>query len=62
MGCLFIILTFLAVWAIEFLATAGVIYLITLCFGFTFSWKIAFGIWLVIALLTTIYRKGVRGC
>ena len=54
-GCLLLILGFLALVGIELLVTTGVIYLITLCFGLAFSWKMAIGIWLVIALLTGIF-------
>ena len=57
-GCLLVIGLVLLVAVLEFFATAGIIYLITLCFGWAFSWKITFGIWLVIALLTTIFGKG----
>lgn len=58
MGCLIIALLFLVLAGLEFLATAGIIYLITLCFGLAFSWKITFGIWLIILLLTSIFRGG----
>lgn len=47
---LFIIL-FIALFAISWLLTCGIIYLITLCFGLTFSWIIATGIWLILLLL-----------
>lgn len=50
-----IVIIALAIFAVEYLLTAGIIYLITLCFGLAFSWKIATGIWLVIALLTGIF-------
>ena len=48
-----LILTYVASWII----TCGIIKLITLCFGLTFSWAIATGIWLVICLLTSIFKK-----
>ena len=32
--------------------TCGVYYLITLCFGLEFSWKIGAGIWLVLMLIS----------
>lgn len=37
--------------AISWAATAGIIWLISLCFPFTFSWKLATGIWLTICLI-----------
>ena len=36
------------------LITCGVIKVITLCFGLTFSWPVATGIWLVLLLLNQI--------
>lgn len=36
---------------ISWLAVCGLVKLITLCFGFTFSWLIATGIWLILILL-----------
>lgn len=38
----------------SWLATCGIIYLITLCFGLEFKWIIATGIWLVIFLIKLI--------
>ena len=43
---------------ISWIATCGVIYLITLCFGWGFSWLIATGIWLVIVfILKPIFKQ-----
>lgn len=39
-----------AVLGISWIAICGVIKLITLCFGLSFSWAIATGIWLVLLL------------
>ena len=50
-----ILLTIIA-YAISWLATCGLIKLITLCFGWTFSWLIATGIWLVLCLLKQCFR------
>ena len=36
---------------INWLVVCGLIKLITICFGFTFSWLIATGIWLILILL-----------
>lgn len=48
-----VILTYAASWII----TCGIIKLITLCFGLTFSWAIATGIWLILCLLCNIFKK-----
>lgn len=39
------------------LLTAGIFKLICLCFGLTFTWKVAAGVWLVLFLLGTIFRN-----
>ena len=44
------------VLGISWIATCGIIKLITLCFGLTFSWGIATGIWLILLLLGEIFN------
>ena len=46
-----ILIVFALALGISWLATCGIIKLITLCFGLTFSWPIATGIWLCLFLL-----------
>lgn len=53
LGCLIVLLTF----AITYFITCGIIYLITLCFGLTFSWLTATGIWLIMILLSSVFKK-----
>ncbi len=50
-GCLAAILALLVVCGISWLLTSGIIWLICLCFGWTFSWGIATGVWLILLLL-----------
>lgn len=45
------ILLFLVIAALNWLLTCGIIYLITLCFGWGFSLAIATGIWLILVLI-----------
>lgn len=45
--------TLAASWAL----TCGVLYLIALCFGLTFSLKIATGIWLCLGLLDSCFKS-----
>lgn len=47
-------------YGLSWIITCGIIKLITLCFGYVFSWKIATGIWLVICLLRTIFHVTVN--
>ena len=41
------------------LITCGVIKVITMCFGWTFSWPVAIGIWLVMCLLKSVFKSNV---
>lgn len=50
-----LISTILATIIARWLITCGIVKLICLCFGFSFSWAIATGIWLVIIILRTIF-------
>ena len=50
-GALVILFMILIVGGISWILTCGIIKLITLCFGLTFSWAIATGIWLVLMLI-----------
>lgn len=47
---IFAILIHILLYAISWICTCGIIKLITMCFGWTFSWLIATGIWLIICL------------
>ena len=51
--CLAVIIAFI----LDFFITIGVIKLITMCFGLTFTWSIAIGIYLILGLL-----KGLFAC
>lgn len=56
-GCLAVIGIYILLWAISFLISAGVMWLICWAFAWSFSWKIVFGIWLVMCLLTSIFKS-----
>ena len=43
-------------YGLSWIVTCGVIKLITLCFGWTFKWSIATGIWLIMCLLQTVFK------
>lgn len=47
---------FLGLAAISWIITCGIIKLITVCFGWTFSWAWATGIWLVMFLLRATFN------
>lgn len=60
LGIVAAIVIFLAVGAISWLATCGIIKLITLCFGWKFSWAWATGIWLIMFLLSSTFKTTVK--
>lgn len=47
----------LAIFAISWICTCGVIALICMCFGWTFSWAIATGIWMIMCLARTVFSN-----
>lgn len=58
-GIIFILVV-VAMYAISWLVSCGIIKLICLCFGLTFSWAIATGIWLIMILLRGIFSITVK--
>ena len=59
-AALVIILIIVAAYALSWIVTCGIIKLITMCFGITFKWNIATGIWLVICILKSIFNITVK--
>lgn len=62
-----LLLTFLfitLVVGLDWLLTCGIVKILSLCFGFIFSWKIATGVWIIIIiiqfLLINIMKVGSR--
>lgn len=58
-GVILMILFVVAVFAVSWIATCGIIKLITLCFGWEFSWGIATGVWLLMCLARTVFKNDV---
>lgn len=50
------VLVLAAAGGISWICTCGVIKLITMCFGWTFSWGTATGIWLIMMLARTVFE------
>ena len=44
---------------LEWIITVGIIKLITMCFGWTFKWSVATGVWLIICVLQSIFKNNV---
>lgn len=55
-----VIVTMILLYGLSWIVTCGLIKLITLCFGFTFRWSIATGIWLIICILRSIFQVTVK--
>lgn len=55
-----VILMLAVMYGISWIVTVGIIKLITMCFGWTFKWSIATGIWLIICILQTIFKNNVN--
>ena len=56
-----IVIAILAVcYGLSWIVTCGIIKLITMCFGWTFKWSIATGIWLIMCLLQSIFNATVK--
>ena len=47
-------------YGLSWIVTCGIIKLIAMCFGWTFKWSIATGIWLIICLLQSIFKVTVK--
>ena len=59
-GCfaaLLVALFIIAMHGVSWIVTCGVFKLITLCFGWTFSWPVATGVWLVMCVLATMIKR-----
>ena len=54
---LIVVVVLAAAYGISWIATCGIIKLITMCFGWTFKWNIATGIWLIMCLLSSVFNK-----
>ena len=47
-------------YGLSWIVTCGIIKLITMCFGLTFKWSVATGIWLIMCLLQSIFKVTVK--
>lgn len=54
------IIALVIVMVISFLVTAGLIKVLSLCFGFIFSWKLALGIWVILIMLKPLFSSGKK--
>lgn len=54
-----VLLAVVVAYALSWIVTCGLIKLITMCFGLTFSWTIATGIWLIWLMLKSLFSNTV---
>lgn len=47
-------------YAISWIIACGIIKLITICFGLTFKWSVATGIWLILSLLRFYFKSSTN--
>lgn len=57
LGVFMLILAVMLAYALSWITTVGIIKLITMCFGLTFKWSVATGIWLCLCVIQT-WLKG----
>ncbi len=57
LGCLIGLIVIALAVGISWACTCGFIFLITLCFGWEFSWPIATGIWLILLMVRSLFRS-----
>lgn len=57
---LVVILFLVVAYGLSWVVTCGIVKLITLCFGLTFKWSVATGIWLMICILKSIFNVDVK--
>lgn len=55
-----IILIFVGCCGLSLIVTCGIVKLITMCFGLTFKWSTAIGIWLILCLLRGSFNATVE--
>lgn len=54
-----VLFALVVVYALSWIVTCGIIKLITMCFGLTFSWGVATGIWLIWIMLKSLFSNTV---
>ena len=60
LGVLIFILAVMLVYTLSWIITVGIIKLITMCFGLTFKWSVATGIWLCLCVIQTWLKGAIN--
>lgn len=59
-AALFIIIGLIIIYGLSWIVSCGIIKLIAICFGLTFKWSVATGIWLATLLLRNVFNITVK--
>lgn len=59
-GCLLAVIVFTIACGLSWIFTCGVVWIVAECFGFTFSWGAATGVWVIAMFISGLIggRKG----
>ena len=57
LALVFVILIVVAFYGFTWIATCGLIKLVTMCFGWTFKWPVATGVWLILCIAKSIFKN-----
>lgn len=60
LAVLIVVLIGLGLVGLSFLFSAGIIWLICWAFSLTFTWKAAFGFWLLLLLVSGVFKANVK--
>lgn len=60
LAVLLALVIFVIIGLVEFGIVAGFYFVICWAFGLTFTWKIAFGVWVIIIFIHTIVQNSIK--
>ena len=56
-GAIVLVLAFVPVIALSYGITAGLLWLVCLCFGWEWSWQSSLGVWLMLVVLKAVVGR-----
>lgn len=60
LGCMLAVLVCILAFGVSWICTCGIVWLVAKCFGFTFSWGIATGVWIIAIFISGLFN-GKKG-
>jgi hypothetical protein len=61
MELLLLLLLLIVLEALSFGLAALIVWILSLCFGFVFSWKLALGLWILFLVVQSIFKPRNNG-